>query len=38
MLWRIIDYQDSLEAEWIEELRKEYKIKVNEDVLKGMMK
>jgi peptidyl-prolyl cis-trans isomerase SurA len=34
----VADYQDSLEAEWIEELRKEYKIKVNEDVLKGMMK
>jgi len=34
----VADYQDQLEAEWIKKLRKDYKIKVNQDVLKGMMK
>lgn len=34
----VADYQDTLEAKWIEELRKDYKVKVNKDVLKGMMK
>ena len=34
----VADYQDFLEGKWIEELRKDYKVKVNKDVLKGMMK
>jgi len=29
----VADYQDSLEAEWIEELRNKYKVKVNKEVL-----
>lgn len=34
----VADYQDKLEAEWIKQLRKDYKVKVNKDVLQGMMK
>ena len=34
----VADYQDSLEAKWIDELRKKYKVKVNKDVLMGMVK
>ena len=36
--YAVADYQDTLEAKWIEELRKAYKVKVHKDVLKGMMK
>ncbi len=34
----IADYQDFLEKEWIEALRKRFKIKVNEKVLKSLIK
>lgn len=33
----IADYQDMLEKEWVESLRKEYKVKVNRKVLEGMV-
>ena len=34
----IADYQDQLEKEWIESLRKKYKIKVNEKVFQNLIK
>jgi peptidyl-prolyl cis-trans isomerase SurA len=34
----IADYQDFLEKEWLKELRSRYKVNINEDVLKGMIK
>lgn len=34
----VADYQDHLEREWIKELRKEYKVKVNDAVYKSLIK
>jgi peptidyl-prolyl cis-trans isomerase SurA len=34
----IADYQDQLEAEWIEQLRKEYPVKINQAVLDSLVK
>ncbi len=34
----IADYQDQLEAEWIEELKKQYPVKINQDVLNNIIK
>jgi len=34
----ISDYQDYLEKQWVESLKKEYKIVVNEDVFNSMVK
>ena len=34
----IADYQDYLEKKWLEELAKEYEIKVNQDVFEGLIK
>lgn len=34
----IADYQDELEKQWVESLRKEYPIKINQDVLAKMTK
>lgn len=34
----VADYQDHLEKQWIEELRKTYKVKVNSKVLKSLIK
>lgn len=34
----IADYQDALEKDWIESLRRKYKINVNQKVLKNMIK
>ncbi len=34
----VADYQDYLEKQWVEQLRKDYDVKVNQKVLKGMMK
>jgi peptidyl-prolyl cis-trans isomerase SurA len=34
----VADYQDQLETEWVDMLRKAYPVKVNKDVLKGMIK
>lgn len=34
----IADYQDYLEKEWLKELKKSYKVKVNEEVFQGMVK
>jgi peptidyl-prolyl cis-trans isomerase SurA len=36
--YAVADYQDFLEKQWIEELRKEYSVQVNEDVLKSLIK
>lgn len=36
--YAVADYQDFLEKQWVEELRKEYPVKVNEDVLKSLIK
>ncbi len=36
--YAVADYQDFLEKQWVEDLRKEYPVKVNEDVLKGLIK
>jgi peptidyl-prolyl cis-trans isomerase SurA len=36
--YAVADYQDYLEKKWIEDLRKEYQVKLNEDVLKGLVK
>lgn len=36
--YAVADYQDYLEKQWIEELRREYPVKVNEDVLKSLIK
>ena len=36
--YAVADYQDYLEKQWVEDLRKEYPVKVNEDVLKGLIK
>jgi peptidyl-prolyl cis-trans isomerase SurA len=36
--YAVADYQDYLEKQWVEELRKEYPVKVNEDVLKTLIK
>jgi len=33
----IADYQDMLEQEWVESLRKEYKVKVNKKVFEGLV-
>ena len=34
----VADYQNELEAEWVERLKKRYPVKVNEDVLKSIVK
>jgi len=34
--YAVADYQDYLEKEWIEQLRKDYPVKIEEKVLKGM--
>lgn len=34
----VADYQDYLEKQWVESLRKDYDVKVNQKVLKGMTK
>ncbi len=34
----IADFQDELEAKWIEQLRKEYPVKINQDVLSNLVK
>lgn len=34
----VADYQDHLEREWIKELKKEYKVKVNDAVYKSLIK
>jgi len=34
----IADYQDYLEKQWVEQLKKEYPVKVNEDVFRSMIK
>jgi peptidyl-prolyl cis-trans isomerase SurA len=34
----IADYQDSLDKEWVQSLRKEYKVQVNEEVLEKLIK
>jgi peptidyl-prolyl cis-trans isomerase SurA len=36
--YAVADYQDFLEKQWIEELRKEYPVKVDETVLKSLIK
>ena len=36
--YAVADYQDFLEKQWVEELRKQYPVKVNEDVLKTLIK
>ena len=36
--YAVADYQDYLEKQWIEELRKQYPVKVNEDVFKTLIK
>lgn len=36
--YAVADYQDHLEKQWIEELRKQYPVKTNEDVLKSLIK
>ncbi len=34
----VADYQDYLETQWVEKLRKEYKVQVNRDVLEKLIK
>ena len=34
----VADYQDHLEKEWVAELHKEYKVKVNDKVFESMVK
>lgn len=36
--YAVADYQDYLEKQWIEELRREYPVKVNEEALKTLIK
>jgi peptidyl-prolyl cis-trans isomerase SurA len=36
--YAVADYQDYLEKKWIDDLHKEYEIKLNEDVLKSLIK
>ena len=36
--YAVADYQDYLEKQWIEELRKEYPVQVNEEVLKSLVR
>jgi len=36
--YAVADYQDYLEKKWIDDLRKEYEVKLNEDVLKTLVK
>lgn len=36
--YAVADYQDFLEKKWIDDLKAEYPVKVNEDVLKGLIK
>lgn len=36
--YAVADYQDYLEKKWIDDLHKEYTVKINEDVLKGLIK
>lgn len=36
--YAVADYQDFLEKQWVEDLRKQYPVKVNEDVLKSLIK
>lgn len=36
--YAVADYQDYLEKQWIEELRRQYPVVVNEDVLKSLIK
>lgn len=36
--YAVADYQDYLEKQWIEELRREYPVQVNESVLKSLIK
>ncbi len=34
----VADYQDKLEAEWVEQLRKKYEVKVNEEVFRKLIR
>ena len=34
----VADYQDLLEVKWVEELRSEYKVKINQNVFKSLIK
>jgi peptidyl-prolyl cis-trans isomerase SurA len=34
----VADYQDQLERQWVQELRKMYTVNINQDVLKGLVK
>ena len=34
----VADYQDYLETQWVEQLRKEYKVQINRDVLEKLIK
>lgn len=36
--YAVADYQDFLEKKWIDDLRKEYEVKINDDTLKAMVK
>lgn len=36
--YAVADYQDFLEKQWVEELKREYPVKVNEEVLRGLIK
>lgn len=36
--YAVADYQDFLEKQWVEDLRKQYPVKINEDVLKTLIK
>lgn len=36
--YAVADYQDFLEKQWVEELRKQYPVKVNEDVFKTLIR
>jgi peptidyl-prolyl cis-trans isomerase SurA len=36
--YAVADYQDFLEKKWIDDLRKEYDVKINEEVLKNLIK
>ena len=34
----VADYQDELDKSWVDQLRKEYKVKINDKVLKDLIK
>ena len=34
----VADYQDSLESEWIERLKKDYEVKINEKVFQSLIR